>query len=67
MFGAFLSVCLFITEHVLGKSKIGQVLMNGYNHKIAPPEFHQNVWDNRNDVLTVEPMFKESKQYSVAF
>ena len=31
MFGAFLSVCLFITEHVLGKSKVGKLLMNGYN------------------------------------
>ena len=67
MFGAFLSVCLFITEHVLGKSKVGKLLMNGYNYRVVPPEFHENVWDSRNDVVTVEPMFKESKQYSVAF
>lgn len=67
MAGGFMSVCLFITEHVLGKSKIGKVLMNGYNYRVEPPELHEDVWDNRNDVLTVEPMFKESKQYSVAF
>ena len=41
--------------------------MNGYNYRVAPPELHENVWDDRNDVLTVEPMFKESKQYSPAF
>ena len=60
-------MCFFITEHVLGKSEIGKLLMNGYNYKVAPPELHENKWDDRNDVLTVEPMFKESKQYSVAF
>ena len=67
MFGAFLSVCLFILEHVLGKSEVGKLLMNGYNYRVVPPEFHENVWDGRNDVLTIEPTFKESKQYSVAF
>ena len=43
MFGAFLSVCLFITEHVLGKSEVGKLLMNGYNYRVVPPEFHENV------------------------
>ena len=62
-----MSMSFFITEHVLGKSKVGKVLMNGYNYRVIPPEFHENVWDGRNDVLTIEPTFKESKQYSVAF
>ena len=62
-----MAVFLFILELVLGKSGVGKMLMNSYNYMVIPPPEHKNVWDDRNDVLTVEPMFKESKQYSPDF
>ena len=65
LFGAFLSMSFFITEHVLGKSKVGKLLMNSYNYRIVPPDFNENLCDScRNNVLTIEPKFKESKQYN---
>ena len=62
MFGAFLSMCLFVTEHVLDKSKFGKLLMNGYNYMVVPPDFYKNAWDGRNDAFRIKP--EDSKQYS---
>ena len=62
-----MAVVLFIVEVLLGKSNVGKTLMNSYNYMVTPPPEHTNVWDARMDVVTVEPMFKESKQYSPQF
>ena len=60
-----MSMSLFITEHVLGKSKVGKLLMNGYNCRVVPPDFYENTCDScRNNVLTIKSRFKESKQCS---
>ena len=42
--GGFMSVLLLITELLLGKSKVGKMLMNSYNYMVTPPPpEHSNV------------------------